>query len=561
MHHALVSRRFLFVALVALLVLFGGCSAVADSSAELGFEDVTEESGLDYADAQGSETGVGNAGVYAADVDDDGWQDVLTIGDEPVLWTNTGGEFERSNQLPDIDGKVKSATFLDYDGDGWDDLVLFRTYDEPVTLTNDNGTFERADLGLGNLSYPLGGTTADYDGDGDQDLFVYQSGDWSDGKPRGFFSPYGTVQDDNGYPNVLYENTGTPEESRSTGEAGDTGGEFERVDGTGIEGERWSLAASFTDLDGDGRPDVHVANDYNNDVIFVNNGDGTFEERLLGNETARNGMASEVADVNGDGRPDVFTTNVELPFTRKNLGNERYERLKDFHQFVIHSNRTRGNTLLINQGDGTFQNQADEYGVRVGGWGWAASFADFNNDGQRDLIHGTQNVVQIFPDDPVYTYPMVWERDGDSFERINGSELGLNEDDSRGLITVDYDNDGDLEVISANYASNFTVYDNTVPSDTSSLEFEVVDENGATVHGATVEVEAGKTSQTVFQDSRTDFLSQMPRRSHVGLGSRERATLRVTWPDGTERTFEDVEAGQFVLLTKDGVETASEFEE
>ena len=541
------ARPALLLVCVALLAVTGGCSALGDSPAEIQFRNATEESDLAYQDTIDNGFGNGNAGVYATDYDDDGWTDLLAVGgDSPALFRNSEGTYERSGALPSFDRSFKSAAVVDYDGDGWEDVFLLPREGEVVTLHNDEGSFERVDVGLGNVTYPLGAAAADYDGDGDRDLYLYQSGNWRDGKPRGYFALNGTLETDNGNPNVLYENTG---------------GEFERVEDAGIEGQRWSLAASFTDLTGDGHPDVHVANDYNNDVIYVNNGDGTFETRFLGNATARNGMSSEVADVNGDGRPDVFTTNIEIPFTRENVGTERYERLKDFNKFVIHSNRTRGNTLLINQGDGEFDDQADEYGVRVGGWGWAASFADFDNDGKRDLIHGTQNVVAVFPDDPVYTYPMVWERGGDSFERINGSELGLNEDDSRGLITVDYDNDGTLEVISANYASNFTVYDNTVSSDTNSLEFEVVDEKGATVHGATVEVEAGRLSQTSYQDSRTDFLSQKPRRSHVGLGSQEQTTLHVTWPDGTERTFEGVDAGQFVHVTKDGVETVSEFEE
>lgn len=214
-------------------------------------------------------------------------------------------------------------------------------------------------------------------------------------------------------------------------------GGFHRVDDAGIDGDRWSLAASFTDLTGDGHPDVHVANDYNSDVLYINQGDGTFEQRFQGGATARNGMASEIADVTDDGRPDVFVSNIYLPASRETMGDERYERVEHFLSFVINSNRTKGNTLMVNQGDGEFQDQADELGVRHGGWGWAASFADFNNDGRRDLIHATQNVVAIGKEDPHYTYPMLWTNNGSGFISLDASERGLEEHDGRGLVTLE----------------------------------------------------------------------------------------------------------------------------
>jgi hypothetical protein len=104
------------------------------------------------------------------------------------------------------------------------------------------------DVGPGNTTYRLGAAPADYDGDGDLDLLIYQSADWSEGKPKGSVSLESSLEDDNGNPNLLYENTDK---------------DFERVTDAVIEGERWSLAASFTDLTGNGRPDIHVANDYN----------------------------------------------------------------------------------------------------------------------------------------------------------------------------------------------------------------------------------------------------------------------------------------------------------
>ncbi|WP_435074331.1 CRTAC1 family protein [Halorubrum sp. HHNYT27] len=549
-------RRGLHAVLVALLVVLAGCTAggafgLGDADAEpesprLQFEDATAASGLTY-EAAGTGVGSGNSGVYVADVDRDSWPDVLvTGGSEPALFENRNGTFSRSDALPSVDGRVKSAAFVDVEGDGWPDLFLFTHDGAAHAFRNDRGSFEPVDYGIGNLSYPLGATAADYDGDGDADLFVYQSGSWRESKPAGYFNLNTTVDTDNGNPNYLYENVG---------------GTFERVETDDIEGDHWSLAASFADLTGDGRPDIHVANDYNDDTLYVNRGDGDFERRSLGGSTARNGMASEVADVTGDGRPDVFVSNIWFPDLRANMDPERYDRLKRLLEFVIHSSRTKGNTLLVNQGDGGFRDEADGLGVRRGGWGWAASLTDFDNDGDRDLVHTTQHVIRVDREDPVYTYPMVFQSnrssvgDDGAFTRVSKSANGMRETDGRGLATLDYDRDGAQELVVATYDDEFVVYDNAAAGDRNGLQFRVVDQNGATALGATVTVTMDG-EQVVHQTDNTDYLSQDSRVEHVGLGGHETASLRVVWPDGTERRFEDVDANQRLRITKSGLVAA-----
>ena len=506
------------------------------------FENATAAAGLNY-HGSGTGAGAGNNAVYAGDVDNDGWTDLLVMGgDRPVLYRNAGGEFERRASFPELDGDLKSGAFVDYDGDGWDDVVLFAVEGEPVVLHNDGGTFERTTIGLGNLTYPLGATAADYDRDGDVDLLVYQSGQWTEHKPAGYFNLEAGVGRDNGNPNVLYENTGDG---------------FERVSDAGITGDRWSLAASFVDLTGDGYPDVHVANDYNNDTVYVNRGDGTFEQRFLGGRTARNGMASEVADVNGDGRPDVFVTNIYIPLeeNQDRMSAARYERLERLFTFVIKSDRAEGNTLLINQGGGEFVDRAEAYNVRKGGWGWSASLTDFDNDGDRDLIHATQTVVRVDRSNPRWTLPQVWERNETGFERVNASVHGMAEHDTRGMTTLDYDHDGDRDLVMATYGGPLVLYENTAGGN--SVQFEVVDDRGATALGATVTVEYGDRSTTVVQTDQSGFFSQESRVNHVGLGDATSATLTVTWPDGTERTFE-ADADQRLRVTKNGTEVTAE---
>jgi hypothetical protein len=216
---------------------------------------------------------------------------------------------------------------------------------------------------------------------------------------------------------------------------------------------------------------------------------------------------------------------------------------------------------MINDGNAEFTDEAEEFGVRKGGWGWAATFTDFDNDQDADLFHTTQNVLRLNRSDPHYTYPMLYERSGTSFTNLDASDHGLTEGDGRGIVAIDYDNDGDQELITNNYEANVTVYDN-VGQTGNSLQFRVTGADGdSTAFGARVRVSATGESTVVPQTDGSDFLSQDPLVSHVGLGDAETADVHVTWPDGTEATFEDVAANQRIVISPDVVDTVATFDD
>jgi hypothetical protein len=135
---------------------------------------------------------------------------------------------------------------------------------------------------------------------------------------------------------------------------------------------------------------------------------------------------------------------------------------------------------------------------------------------------------------------------------VNKSTNGMRETDGRGLATLDYDRDGAQELVVAAYDDPFVVYDNAAAGDRNGLQFRVVDESGATALGADVTV-TGDGEQVVHQTDNTDYLSQDSRVEHVGLGERETVSLRVVWPDGTEKRFEDVDANQRLRVAKSGL--------
>lgn len=530
---------------VALLCVLGGAgglfvftSGPADGGS-LQFEAVGPSAGFEYT-AGVSSFGNGRNGVYVADVNDDGWDDVLAIGGErPALFVNEGGEFRRSDRLPALDITVQGALFFDAAGDGHPDLLLLPRHGQPVYLANDGGEFERRDAGLDlTLNVSVSATAGDFDRDGDLDLFVVQYGNWADGLPAGYYRQAMHLPADNGARNYVFENVGGTFERRSVG----------------VRGAQWTLAASAVDLTGDGYPDVHVANDFNSDVVYVNQRDGTFERRVLGNDTARNAMASEVFDANGDGTPDVFVTNIDVPLT--DLPREKYDLLRDRIQFVF-TDRNAGNNLLVNSGNATFVDRAPAMGVQEGGWGWAAAATDLDNDGDRDLFHATQTFVRVNETAPVYTYPMVFEREGEDFRRRDASALGFAETDGRGVAHLDFDRDGDQDLVVAVADGRYRLYENT-GAGTGALQVELT-MDGRSALGATVEVVADGERQTAFLNAKADYQSQDTRTLHVGLGGASVDRVVVTWPDGSTSTYTDLAAGERVVLAPDGVRERTEF--
>jgi hypothetical protein len=516
------------------LVFLAGCAAAGPLAADgatvdgPSFEEVAADRGFEYTATLAVDFG-GPMGVYVTDYNNDHREDVLAIGGErPVLFENTGGEFERTDAVPSVDESMKSALFFDHDNDGWEDLLLLPENGSAVFLENENGSFRERDVGFDDDLRMARGSVADYDADGCLDVFVAQSGDWRENVPKAALPPYSpedALLDDGGEPNYLY--------------AGDCE-TFERVGGTGIEGERWSLVTSFVDVTGDGQPDVHVGNDFNVDVLYINQGDGTFE-RVEIPGTARHAMASEVADVTGDGRLDIFVTNVHFSEEIQIQGK-------------MSSMDNRGNNLLVNQGDGTFTTEEDAYGVRDGGWGWAAAIVDLDNDGQDDLVHTTKDYLTKPDEDgtirKIETRPSLWRRTGEEFSRVNSSAAGFEHSSGRGMAHLDYNGDGQRDLVVATAVGDYKLYKNQgTGRNWLQIDLERMD---APVLGSDVYVETNDGTQYQVVTERSDFLSQDSRTVHVGLDDAESVTVRVEWPDGTERTVDSVEANQRVVIPQEG---------
>jgi len=331
-----------------------------------------------------------SSGVAVADVDGDGCEDVFLAGSpDAVLYRNgcngTFSDVTAASGLPHpYPATATGAVFFDYDNDGWPDLFVAAARGGDRLFHNTGGGHfvdVSAAAGIPPGRWASMAAVADYDRDGFLDLYVVRMGDQEATVPRPNYAAT------NGVPSTLYRNNGDGTFTDVTRHA--------RVGNTG-----WGMAAAWADYDGDGWPDLYVANEFGGNALYHNERDGTFSERAAtaGVVDGGAGMGAAWGDVDGDGSLDLFVSNMHansawalfhpdfpapIPWFYRLLGffTDEVQRRSD----DIIDRLTRGSTLYRNDGDGTFTDVSDAAGVRDAQWGWSAEFLDYDNDGRLDL--------------------------------------------------------------------------------------------------------------------------------------------------------------------------------
>jgi VCBS repeat protein len=339
----------------------------------------------------GPDNPVGTSGGSAvADVDGDGWEDVFLVGTpEAVLYHNDGnGHFTDVTVAAGLPrpwpSAATGAVFFDYDNDGWPDLFVAAARGGDRLFHNTGGgrfVDVTAAAGIAPGRWGSMGTVADYDRDGFLDLYVVRMGDEEGTVPK---PNYGAT---NGVGNTLYRNNGDGTFSDVTRRAG--------VGHTG-----WDMAGAWGDYDGDGWPDLYVANEFGGNALYHNDRDGTFTERAAAADVTDGGAGMGVAwgDYDGDGDLDLFVSNMHansawalfhpgfpapIPWRYRLLGLFTGEVQRRSDQII--GRLTRGSTLYRNDGNGHFTDVSDAVGVRDAQWGWSAEFLDYDDDGRLDL--------------------------------------------------------------------------------------------------------------------------------------------------------------------------------
>lgn len=470
------------------------------------------------------------SGVAILDYDGDGDEDVFFVDSgampgyegEParsVLYRNEGGR--RFRDVTDaagirVAGYGMGAAAADVEGDGDVDLYVTAFGEDQLFVNRGDGTFVDGTVasGLGNPLWGSSAAFADADEDGDLDLYVTNYVDFSYEKnptcgrkdlgQRSYCHP--DVYD--GLPDRYYRNEGAGRFVDATAAAG-----------LAEEGGK-GLGAAFSDLDGDGRQDLYVANDMTPNFLYHNRGGGRFVEVGMVTGSALSdeglpeaGMGVELADLDGNGHPDVFVTNLDLQ------SNAFY--------------RNQGSMLFA---DGRFYARiVDPSWLKVG-FGVAAG--DFDQDADLDLVVANGHIV----------HDIELLGTGSTYKQAN--QLMMNEGrgvfrehsaagmdvvrSSRGLALGDLDADGDLDVVITNNDDLAEVYENVTPQPGGwvAIELQGAPPNTAAV-GARLELAAGGVTQVREVRTATSYQSQSALAAHFGLGGAAAAErLAVRWPSG-----------------------------
>ncbi len=326
----------------------------------------------------------GHNGIAVGDYNGDGREDLYVCQPSGLpnrlLRNNGDGTFDDVSATAGVDvlDATSMAIFADFDNDGDQDLLLVMGTQLVLLVNDGGGRFTRKqDAGFRTVASSFtSAAVADFDRDGWLDVYVCAYDFWTSGATYDAPTPYYDAT--NGPPNVLYRNRGK--------------GVFEDVtrrSGMNANNNRFSFAASWADYDGDGWPDLYVANDFGRNNLYRNRGDGTFEDvaARAGVEDLGAGMSVAWGDFDGDGRPDLYVSNMWSSAGLRLTGHPDFaEVAADSAARSAFRRQAKGNSLFRNKGDGTFEDVSAKAGVEFGRWAWGSGFVDYDSDGWLDLI-------------------------------------------------------------------------------------------------------------------------------------------------------------------------------
>jgi hypothetical protein len=537
-------------------------SPVCAQSGKPHFRDITAESGITFRHQSAPEKkfiveSMGG-GVALFDFDNDGLIDIYFVNSLTVdtsnqprsaksaLYRNLGnGKFEDVAERAGVafPGWGMGVCIADYNGDGWEDIYVTALNGNHLYRNNRNGTFSdvTVEAGVAGGGFSTGCGFADYDRDGNVDLFVSQYvvidlkhlPEFGKGKTCEYHKvavqcgPRGLP----GTSDLLFHNDGHGHFTEVSKQAGvdDPNGYF-------------GLGIAWFDYNGDGWPDLFVANDSTPNFLYKNLKNGKFEEvgfqagvAVSGQGSEQGSMGVAVGDYNNDGRFDLFVTNFSDEY----------------------------NDLFRNDGesgfaDVSYPSKTAKPSVPLVGWGTA--FFDYDNDGLLDLVAVNGHVYPQMERaasaiSAGYRQPKLLFRNlGDgTFADITDAEGSLFTEKrvSRGLAVGDLDNDGALDIVINDLDGAPQVLHNEGPAGNwITIKLKGKPPNTDAI-GAVIRLSAGGKVQSRTVQSGTSYISQDDMRQHFGLGNQEKIeSIEVIWPNGTTSVEREIKSKQFLTIVQ-----------
>ena len=493
-------------------------------------------------------------GVAFFDYDNDGWVDLFMVNSgesdfyqpqtplrNALYKNNRDGTF---TDVTDKAGVAGGKTFgmgcaiADYDNDGYADILVTAYGRCTLYRNNGNGTFTDVTdkAGVAAPGWTTSAVWFDYYKDGRLDLFLCSFVEFS-AKSNVFCGDnklgkrfYCIPRVFKPTPNLLFHNNGD-----GTFTEVSAGTDIRRALGKG-------LGVVATDINGDGLMDLFVANDTVQNFLFVNRGKGKWEEIALVSEvgfsvngTPRSGMGVDAGDVNGDGRQDLFVANVdqEMFSLYRNEGNE-------FFADVAASNGIAQATRLLS--------------------GWGLKLFDYDNDGLVDLF-----LANGHPDDMIENYSqqvhykeplLLFHNDGTKLSNVSqqGGPVFQKMFPARGLAVGDYNNDGRVDVLIGNNGGAPVLLKNNAGEGNHWLGVKL---QGTSCNrdavGATISWSANGTKRSRYKSNGGSYLSSHDMREVLGMGSAVKLDwLEIKWPppSGRVERFTDLPVNRYVTIVE-----------
>ncbi|WP_161890178.1 VCBS repeat-containing protein [Pontibacter russatus] len=535
-------------------------------------------------------------GVAVGDINGDSLQDIYFTGNMVPnrLYLNKGDmQFEDITAAAGVAGRegpwATGTTMADVNGDGLLDIYVcysgkLRPEKRENQLFINNGpdasgrptfTEQAAQYGLNSSSNSTHAVFFDYDRDSDLDMFLLNH------SPESL-----PVLDEVSTAEIL----GKEDPQRGVRFFRNDAGHFEDITqkaGFSSSSLTYGLGAGVADISGDGWPDIYISNDYDvPDYLYINNQDGTFTDQLKTRvgHASHFSMGSDIADINNDAFPDIFTLDMLPEDNRRQkllFAPDNYEKFNLSLKSGFHYQYMR-NMLQLNNGNGTFSEIGQLAGISNTDWSWAPLFADYDNDGLKDLFvtngyvrdytnmdfikymgnfvqqnsgrmdrGSVLELVNKIPSSNVTNY--IYKNNGDLTFSNRGRDWGMRTPStSNGAAYADLDNDGDLDLIVNNINQPAFIYQNEADKQLNHHYLQL------RLKGAGKNTAGTGAKITLYSGGQRQYQEQMPSRGyqssvspvlHFGLGQENAIdSLRIVWLSGKQQVLRDVKPDQLLTL-------------